>query len=62
VLEARPGNGAPEELSAWRLKLEGVLREMDAGFAPEALPAELQALREEIRVALEGSAPAAALA
>lgn len=62
VLEARPGNGAGEELSAWRLKLEGVVREMDAGFAPEALPAELQTLREEIRMALEGSAPVAALA
>jgi MoxR-like ATPase len=62
VLEARPGNGAAEELSAWRLKLEGVVREMDAGFAPEALPAELQTLREEIRMALEGNAPVAALA
>jgi MoxR-like ATPase len=62
VLEGRPGNGAAEELSAWRLKLEGVVREMDAGFAPEALPAELQALREEIRAALEGSAPAVAVA
>ena len=60
VLEGRPGNGAAEELSAWRLKLEGVVREMDAGFAPEALPAELQTLREEIRMALEGSAPVAA--
>jgi MoxR-like ATPase len=62
VLEARPGNGAAEEFSAWRLKLEGVVREMDAGFAPEALPAELQTLREEIRMALEGNAPVAALA
>jgi MoxR-like ATPase len=62
VLEGRPGNGDAEELSAWRLKLEGVVREMDAGFAPEALPAELQTLREEIRMALEGSAPAMASA
>ncbi len=62
VLEGRPGNGAAEELAVWRLKLEGVVREMDAGFAPEALSAELQALREEIRVALEGSAPAVARA
>jgi MoxR-like ATPase len=62
VLEARPRNGVPEELSAWRLKLEGVVREMDAGFAPEALPAELQTLREEIRTVLEGSAPVAATA
>jgi hypothetical protein len=35
---------------------------MDAGFAPEALPAELQTLREEIRTVLEGNAPVAALA
>ena len=62
VLEGRPGHGAAEELSAWRLKLEGVVREMDAGFAPEALPAELQTLRGEIRAALEGSAPAVASA
>jgi MoxR-like ATPase len=55
VLGDRPADTALEELSAWRLKLEGVVREMDAGFAPEALPAELQALREEIRGALEGA-------
>lgn len=61
VLGGRPADGA-EELSSWRLKLEGVVREMDAGFAPEALPAELQGLREEIRVALQGAAPAAAQA
>ncbi|WP_224244892.1 AAA family ATPase [Hyalangium gracile] len=57
VLAGRPGEGA-EELPAWRLKLEGVVREMDAGFAPEALPTELQALREEIRMVLETDAPA----
>ena len=62
VLEGRPGNGGAEELSAWRLKLEGVVREMDAGFAPEALPAELQTLRGEIRAVLESSAPAVAQA
>jgi MoxR-like ATPase len=55
VLGGRPPDTASEELSAWRLKLEGVVREMDAGFAPEALPTELQALREEIRTALEGA-------
>ncbi len=48
---------APRSYAAWRLKLEGVAREMDAGFAPEALPADLQVLREEIRGALEGSSP-----
>jgi MoxR-like ATPase len=63
VLDGRPESGPAGELSAWRLKLEGVVREMDAGFASEALPADLQALREEIRVTLEGgSAPAVAQA
>jgi MoxR-like ATPase len=61
VLAGRPASGA-EELSAWRLKLEGVAREMDAGFAPEALPGELQALREEIRTALGSPASAVAQA
>jgi MoxR-like ATPase len=52
VLAERPAAEAPEALSAWRLKLEGVAREMDASFAPEALPAELQAVRAELRAAL----------
>ncbi|MDY7230039.1 AAA family ATPase [Hyalangium rubrum] len=60
VLGGRPMDSAVEELSAWRLKLEGVAREMDAGFAPEAMPAELLALREEIRAALAGPADAVA--
>jgi MoxR-like ATPase len=62
VLDGRPSQGTAEELSAWRLKLEGVVREMDAGFAPETLPPELQSLRGEIRMALEGPAPAVAQA
>ncbi|WP_224362674.1 AAA family ATPase [Hyalangium versicolor] len=53
VLAGRPAEGT-EQLPAWRLKLEGVVREMDAGFAPEALPVELQALREEILTVLGG--------
>ena len=52
MLAARPGEGDAEALASWRLKLEGVAREMDAGFAPEALPEELRAVREELRVAL----------
>jgi MoxR-like ATPase len=54
VLTGRPSDSAAEELSAWRLKLEGVVREMDAGFAPEALPVELKGLREEIISAIGG--------
>jgi MoxR-like ATPase len=52
VLAERPSDVDAEALASWRLKLEGVAREMDAGFAPEALPPELQAVREELRAAL----------
>jgi MoxR-like ATPase len=52
VLAGRPVDGDAEALASWRLKLEGVAREMDAGFAPEALPPELRAVREELRAAL----------
>jgi len=52
VLDERPGEAPPEALAAWRLKLEGVAREVDAGFAPEALPEELRAVREEVRAVL----------
>ena len=48
LLKARPERGDPAALEAWLLKLEGVAREMDAGFAPEQLPEALKALREEI--------------
>ena len=56
VLAERPVTGSNQDVSVWRLKLEGVVREMDAGFAPEALPEDLQGLREEIRVALTPTA------
>jgi MoxR-like ATPase len=63
VLAERPPEADVERRAAWRLKLEGVAREMDAGFAPEALPPELQALRAELRAALEAPvAPAASVA
>ncbi|HEX8441254.1 AAA family ATPase [Archangium sp.] len=52
VLAERPSDADAEALASWRLKLEGVAREMDAGFAPEALPPELRAVREELRAAL----------
>ncbi|RYZ41247.1 MAG: AAA family ATPase [Myxococcaceae bacterium] len=50
LLESRPED--EEGLAAWRLKLEGVAREMDAGFAPEALPDALRALRGEVAAVL----------
>jgi MoxR-like ATPase len=46
---ARPADGAdPRDLELWRLKLEGVAREIDAGFGAEQMPAELRSLREKI--------------
>jgi MoxR-like ATPase len=52
VLEERPAGGEGEALAAWRLRLEGVARELDAGFAPEQLSDELRALRDEVRAVL----------
>jgi MoxR-like ATPase len=57
VLEARPSDEDVEAVATWRLKLEGVAREMDAGFSPEALPEPLRALRAEVAAVL---APVAA--
>jgi MoxR-like ATPase len=49
-LLAEPAEGAERE--AWLLKLEGVAREIDAGFAREQLPTELAQIREQIVQAL----------
>ncbi|MGE6757186.1 AAA family ATPase [Corallococcus interemptor] len=51
LLESRPVDA--EGVAAWRLKLEGVAREMDAGFAPEALPENLRELRGAVAAVLE---------
>jgi MoxR-like ATPase len=48
ILEARPGNSDGEQDRAWRLQLEGIAREIDAGFTPEQMPAELIELRVRI--------------
>ncbi|QAT82008.1 AAA ATPase [Corallococcus coralloides] len=53
LLESRPVEGDVDAVAAWRLKLEGVAREMDAGFAPEALPETLRALRGAVAAVLE---------
>lgn len=53
IVEARPENGAGE---AWRLKVEGVAREIDASFTQDTLPPDLAALRARI---VETLAPAA---
>lgn len=46
TLENRPA--AVENLPAWRLKLEGIAREIDAGFNSETMPADLAAVRARI--------------
>lgn len=46
ALESRPESA--EELPDWRLRLEGVVREVDAGFAPETLPPDLADVRSRI--------------
>lgn len=39
---------ASDRSEAWRLKLEGVAREIDAGFTSESMPAGLASVRERI--------------
>jgi MoxR-like ATPase len=56
AIAAWPGNEDPRALEAWRLRLEGIAREMDAGFAPESLPAELAELRNRIVAVLNAGA------
>lgn len=48
VLAARTNNGDAEQHRAWRLQLEGIARDIDAGFTPEQMPAELVELRVRI--------------
>jgi MoxR-like ATPase len=58
VIEAQPDNGAGE---AWRMKVEGVAREIDASFARDTLPPDLAVLRARIVAILtpgEGAGPA----
>ncbi len=51
LLEAPPV--AAEDLPAWRLRLEGVVREIDAGFASNQLPPDLAEVRTTIAGRLE---------
>jgi hypothetical protein len=53
VLAAEPSE--PQEKHAWQLKLEGIVREMDASLAPEQRSEELSAIRNSIVKALESS-------
>jgi MoxR-like ATPase len=55
ALLARPGTG--DEVESWYLRLEGIAREIDAGFAPEAMPHELAEVRAGIVAALREIPP-----
>jgi MoxR-like ATPase len=50
ALAARPAGSDAEVIEAWRLKLEGVAREIDAGFVNP--PADLASVRARIVQAL----------
>jgi len=43
-----------QELEDWMLRLEGIAREIDAGFAPDTLPPDLVEVRKRIVEALRG--------
>jgi MoxR-like ATPase len=47
-LMANPPNGDGEASQSWRLKLEGVAREIDASFTPENTPADLTTIRAQL--------------
>lgn len=51
LLESPPA--LPEEQEAWRLRLEGVAREIDAGFASASLPTDLADVRSRIVTVLQ---------
>jgi MoxR-like ATPase len=52
ALAARPPEGDAASIEGWRLRLEGVAREIDAGFSKSALPAPLGGVRAKIVEAL----------
>ena len=54
LLALRPTS--PQEEVAWRQRLEGVARELDAGFAPEALSGPLRKTRADLVAALAAEA------
>ncbi len=62
LLAGRPGAGDVASASVWRLKLEGIARAIDAGFAPGSMPADLAAVRERIVAEVGGSAEMSAAA
>ncbi|MCW3060965.1 MAG: ATPase, partial [Capsulimonas sp.] len=57
VLAERPDPSDVRAAERRRLALEGVAREIDAGFAREALPPDLIGVRAEIVATLSTDAP-----
>jgi len=55
ILQARPSEGDAQTHAAWKLQLEGVAREIDAGFVSTELPDALKSVRAEIVAALQGA-------
>ncbi len=53
----RTAPDGPDPHEAWTLRLEGVLREIDAGFAPGVLPADLAPLRARLAAAVGRTEP-----
>jgi MoxR-like ATPase len=56
LLEQRPEDNE-DGLDAWKLKLEGIAREIDAGFAPEVMPEDLSELRSAVVAAIRSDGP-----
>jgi MoxR-like ATPase len=52
TLGARPEADDAEGLAAWRLRLEAIGREIDAGFSPDALPPDLVPVRAAVVAAV----------
>jgi MoxR-like ATPase len=53
LLDAKPDDHA--ELDRWKLRIEGIAREIDASFGREHLSAELQQVRETVRSILSAA-------
>ncbi|MFO0658636.1 MAG: AAA family ATPase [Polyangiaceae bacterium] len=56
VFASPPSETDPDAIARWRLRLEGVAREMDAAFSSDSMPAALKAMRARIVSAVQGSA------
>ena len=56
-LPGDPQVSPPDPREGFRLRIEGILREIDAGFVPGSLPSELGAVRPRLVAALDTWAP-----